>query len=34
VPLFFMVGLHGSRAERIRAAFFLFVFTLVGSTFL
>lgn len=34
VPLFFLVGLHGSRAERIKAAFFLFVFTLVGSTFL
>lgn len=34
VPLFFLIGLHGSRAERIKAAFFLFVFTLVGSAFL
>lgn len=34
VPLFYLVGNHGSRSERIRAAFFLFIFTLVGSIFL
>lgn len=34
VPLFYLIGRNGSRSERIRAAFFLFIFTLAGSIFL
>lgn len=34
VPLFYLIGNNGSRSERMRAAFFLFIFTLAGSVFL
>ena len=31
VPLFLMVGFFGSRARKIKAAFYLLIYTLVGS---
>lgn len=34
LPLFFMIGLFGSRPERVGGAFFLLIYTLVGSLFL
>jgi formate hydrogenlyase subunit 3/multisubunit Na+/H+ antiporter MnhD subunit len=33
-PLFFLIGTHGTRSERTRASFYLFIFTLAGSIFL
>nr|QFP99050.1 NADH dehydrogenase subunit 4 [Rhizaria sp.] len=34
IPMFFMIGIWGSRERKIRASFFLFIFTLFGSIFL
>lgn len=34
VPLYFLVGVFGSRSEKSRAATMLFIYTLVGSSFL
>ena len=34
IPLFLIVGIWGSSANRIRAAFLLFLFTLAGSLFM
>lgn len=34
VPLYLLVGYYGSRSEKLRAAMYLFVYTLVGSGFL
>jgi len=34
IPMFFIVGIWGSRERRIRAAFLLFLYTLFGSIFL
>lgn len=34
LPLFLMIGLFGSRPERVGGAFFLLIYTLVGSLFL
>lgn len=34
LPLFFMIGMFGSRPEKVNGAFFLLIYTLVGSLFL
>lgn len=34
IPLYFLIGKHGSRSDRIRAANYLVIFTLAGSVFL
>lgn len=34
IPMFVLVGVWGSRSRRIRAAFYLFYYTLVGSIFM
>jgi NADH-ubiquinone oxidoreductase chain 4 len=34
IPLFLMVGIWGASADRIRAAFLLFLYTLFGSLFM
>jgi NADH:ubiquinone oxidoreductase subunit 4 (subunit M) len=31
VPLFLMIGFFGSRARKIKAAFYLLIYTLIGS---
>lgn len=33
IPMFFIIGIWGSGYERIRAAYYFFFFTLVGSLF-
>lgn len=34
IPMFILIGVWGSRSRRIRAAFYLFYYTLVGSIFM
>jgi NADH-ubiquinone oxidoreductase chain 4 len=34
VPLFVLVGVWGASADRVRAAFLLFLYTLLGSLFM
>lgn len=34
IPMFLIIGIWGSRLERIKAAWYFFFFTLVGSIFL
>lgn len=34
IPMFLLIGIWGSRSRRIRAAFYLFYYTLVGSIFM
>ena len=34
IPMFFIIGIWGSRERRIRAGFFFFLYTLFGSIFL
>lgn len=34
IPIFLIIGIWGSRARKIRASYFFFVYTLVGSLFL
>lgn len=34
IPLFIMIGVWGGREEKIKAAFYFFLFTLVGSLFM
>jgi NADH:ubiquinone oxidoreductase subunit 4 (subunit M) len=34
IPMFLIVGSYGSRARRIKASYYLFFFTLVGSIFM
>ena len=34
IPMFFLIGIWGSRERKIRASFFFFIFTLFGSVFL
>jgi NADH-ubiquinone oxidoreductase chain 4 len=34
IPMFFIIGIWGSRERRIRAAFLFFLYTLFGSIFL
>lgn len=34
IPIFFLIGIWGSRARKIRASYFFFVYTLIGSLFL
>lgn len=34
IPMFFLIGIWGSRARKIRASYFFFVYTLIGSLFL
>nr|WOE91087.1 NADH dehydrogenase subunit 4 [Morbakka sp. MKL-2023] len=34
IPLFIIIGVWGSREEKIKAAFYFFIFTLVGSLFM
>lgn len=34
VPMFFLIGIYGSRARKIRASYFFFLYTLIGSLFL
>ena len=34
IPMFFIIGIWGSRQRKIRAAFMLFLYTLFGSIFL
>lgn len=34
IPMFVLIGIWGSRSRRIRAAFYLFYYTLVGSIFM
>jgi NADH:ubiquinone oxidoreductase subunit 4 (subunit M) len=31
IPMFFLIGLGGSRSRKSRAAFYLFFYTLLGS---
>jgi NADH:ubiquinone oxidoreductase subunit 4 (subunit M) len=31
IPMFFLIGLWGSRAQRVKAAYYLFFFTLASS---
>ena len=33
IPMFFIIGIWGSGRERIKAAYYFFFFTLVGSLF-
>nr|AEP83114.1 NADH dehydrogenase subunit 4 [Alatina alata] len=34
IPLFIMIGVWGGREEKVKAAFYFFIFTLVGSVFM
>ena len=34
IPMFFLIGMYGSRARKIRASYFFFMYTLIGSLFL
>jgi NADH-ubiquinone oxidoreductase chain 4 len=34
IPMFFLIGIWGSRERKIRASFFFFLYTLFGSIFL
>ena len=34
IPMFLLIGIWGSRSRRMRAAYYLFYYTLVGSTFM
>lgn len=34
IPMFILIGIWGSRSRRIRAAYYLFYYTLVGSIFM
>ena len=34
IPMFILIGVWGSRSRRIRAAYYLFYYTLVGSIFM
>ena len=34
IPMFFIIGVWGSRERRVRAAFLFFLYTLLGSIFL
>jgi NADH-quinone oxidoreductase subunit M len=34
IPMFFLIGMYGSRARKIRASYFFFIYTLIGSLFL
>ena len=34
IPIFLIIGLYGSRSRKIRASYFFFVYTLIGSLFL
>ena len=34
LPMFFLIGVYGSRARKVRAAYFFFLYTLFGSVFL
>ena len=34
IPMFFLIGIYGSRARKIRASYFFFMYTLIGSLFL
>jgi NADH-quinone oxidoreductase subunit M len=34
IPMFFLIGIWGSRERKIRASFFFFLYTLLGSIFL
>jgi len=34
IPIFFLIGIWGSRSRKIRASYFFFVYTLIGSLFL
>ena len=34
IPMFFLIGIYGSRARKIRASYFFFIYTLIGSLFL
>jgi NADH:ubiquinone oxidoreductase subunit 4 (subunit M) len=34
IPMFFLIGVWGSRERKIRASFYLFIYTLFGSIFL
>jgi len=34
IPMFFLIGYWGSRSRKIKAAYFLFLFTVVGSLFM
>lgn len=34
LPMFFIIGIFGSRSRKVRASFFFFLYTLLGSVFL
>lgn len=34
IPMFIIIGIWGSREEKVRAAFYFFFYTLVGSLFM
>jgi NADH-ubiquinone oxidoreductase chain 4 len=34
IPMFFIIGIWGSRQRRVRASFLFFLYTLFGSIFL
>jgi len=34
LPIFFLIGIFGSRSRKVRASFFFFLYTLLGSVFL
>ena len=34
IPMFLIIGIYGSRSRKIRASYFFFVYTLVGSLFI
>jgi len=34
IPMFFLIGMYGSRSRKIRASYFFFIYTLIGSLFL
>lgn len=33
IPMFILIGIWGSRSEKIKAGYYLFFYTLIGSTF-
>ena len=34
IPMFFIVGVYGSRERRVRASYLLFLYTLLSSVFM
>jgi NADH-quinone oxidoreductase subunit M len=34
IPMFFLIGSWGSRSRRIKASFYFFIYTLIGSIFM